>query len=94
MKTLLALVSRHIQLAHRNGCLNDHVAKAVVAKDDVRLTARETQVFAWLHAGKRNSKIGITLGCSPRTIDKHVQNILRKTGTETRIAAVRNRSGE
>lgn len=90
MKTLLALVSRHIQLAHRNACLIDHVTEGVVATNDKRLTAREAEVFSWLHEGKRNSEIGIILGCSPRTIDKHVQNILRKTGAETRTAAVRN----
>jgi DNA-binding CsgD family transcriptional regulator len=91
MKTLLSLVSRHIQLAHRNACLIDCVAKAVVSTDATRLTVRESEVFCWLQEGKRNSEIGIILGCSPRTIDKHVQNILRKTGAETRTAAVRNK---
>lgn len=90
MKTLLALATRHVQLAHRNACLMDGVAKAVATNDVTGFTARETEVFSWLQEGKRNSEIGIILGCSPRTIDKHVQNILRKTGAETRTAAVRN----
>lgn len=94
MKTLLAMVSRHIQLAHRNAYLIDQVAKVSVARNEMRLTARETEVFSWLLEGKRNSEIAMILGCSPRTIDKHVQNILRKSGAETRTAAVRNGNGE
>jgi DNA-binding CsgD family transcriptional regulator len=89
MKTLLALASRHIQLAQRNACLMDRVSKTIVATEDTHLTARESEVFSWLREGKRNSEIGVILGCSARTVDKHVQNILRKTGAETRTAAVR-----
>lgn len=91
-KTLLSLATRHIQLAHRNACLMEAVAKTVVSTDLSSLTAREAEVFHWLQEGKRNAEIAIILGCSPRTIDKHVQNILYKTGAETRTAAVRNAS--
>lgn len=88
MKTLLSLASRHIQLAHRNACQMHQIAKATADVDEAGFTARESEVFAWLREGKRNSEIGLILGCSARTIDKHVQNILRKTGAETRTAAV------
>jgi DNA-binding CsgD family transcriptional regulator len=91
MKTLLALACRHIQLAQRNACLTDRLLTLPAADGGGRLTARECEVFAWLREGKRNAEIGVILGCSPRTIDKHVQNILRKTGAETRTAAVRER---
>lgn len=93
MKTLLTLASRHIDLAHRSACQMDRIAQAAAAAAVTDgagvLTAREAEVFAWLREGKRNSEIGMILGCSGRTIDKHVQNILRKTGAETRTAAVR-----
>lgn len=93
MKTLLMLACRHIELAHRNACLLDQIAQVAAAAgvtDEVGLlTAREAEVFSWLREGKRNSEIGMILGCSARTIDKHVQNILRKTGAETRTGAVR-----
>src|SRR6478609_730700 len=90
MKTLLSLASRHIQLAHKNACLMDKIAQTGGVTDETRtLTTREAEVFHWLREGKRNSEIGVILGCSARTIDKHVQNILRKTGAETRTAAVR-----
>ena len=93
MKTLLTLAIRHIQIAHRNACAMEKISRVVQPEAESLLTAREAEVFAWLGEGKRNSEIAIILGCSPRTIDKHVQNILRKTGAETRTAAVRSQNG-
>ncbi|MCW1913202.1 helix-turn-helix transcriptional regulator [Luteolibacter sp. GHJ8] len=90
MKTLLALAVRHIQLAHSNACAMDKISRVVMPTSGELLTAREAEVFRWMVEGKRNGEIAIILGCSPRTVDKHVQNILRKTGTETRTAAVRS----
>lgn len=90
-KTLLAMASRHIQLAHRNACVAEQIANAEPLIFPARLTARETEVFCWLREGKRNSEIGVILGCSSRTVDKHVESILRKTGAETRTAAARFR---
>ena len=48
------------------------------------LTRRELEVIEWIVAGKRNSDIGRILGCSPRTVQKHVQHILEKLHLETR----------
>jgi len=86
---LLALASRHILLAHRNVCLNAEVQRSAkgVATGLLKLTPREHEVLHWLSEGKRNSEIAKILGCSTRTIEKHVENILAKTGTETRTAA-------
>lgn len=52
-------------------------------------TPREMEVFRWMREGKRNREIGIILGCSERTIEKHVHHILEKTGAETRSGAIR-----
>jgi DNA-binding CsgD family transcriptional regulator len=57
-----------------------------------RLTPREQEVLHWLAEGKRNSEIATILVCSTRTIEKHVENILAKTGTETRTAAAQTKS--
>lgn len=85
LKLLLTLASRHICLAHRQACVAEELRG-----NPPELTCREVEVFGWLREGKRNSEIARILGCSSRTIDKHVENILRKTGAETRTAAVRN----
>lgn len=50
------------------------------------LTKRELEVAEWIAAGKRNGEIGKILGCSSRTVQKHVQHILEKLHLETRIA--------
>src|SRR5437764_13424354 len=50
------------------------------------LTRRELEVVEWIAAGKRNREIGKILGCSSRTVQKHVQHILEKLHLETRIA--------
>ena len=50
------------------------------------LTKREREVVEWIAAGKRNAEIGQILGCSSRTVQKHVQHILEKLHLETRIA--------
>ena len=51
------------------------------------LSRRETEVLAWVTEGKRNGEIATILGASSRTIDKHVEHILRKLGVESRTAA-------
>lgn len=91
MKTLLTLASRHVRLAHGHACQSAAIATAS-AIVPVNLTGRESEVFCWLREGKRNSEIAVILGCARRTVDKHVENILRKTGAETRTAAARFQS--
>ncbi len=58
--------------------------------DDSRLatlTDREREVLAYLVAGRSNSEIAQELFISAKTVSVHVSNILRKTGTTSRVAA-------
>jgi DNA-binding CsgD family transcriptional regulator len=58
------------------------------------LTPRESEVVDWVAAGKTDRDIGAILGCSHRTVQKHLQHIYEKLGVETRTAAVmRARAG-
>ncbi|MEP7302640.1 MAG: helix-turn-helix transcriptional regulator [Caldimonas sp.] len=52
------------------------------------LTPREKVVLSWLAGGKTDRDIGAILGCSHRTVQKHLQRIYEKLGVETRTAAV------
>lgn len=51
------------------------------------LTAREAEVLFWIAQGKSNPDIATILSAGVRTIHKHVENIFRKLGCETRAAA-------
>jgi DNA-binding NarL/FixJ family response regulator len=51
------------------------------------LTPREAEVLYWIAQGKSNPDIATILSTSVRTVHKHVENIFRKLGLETRNAA-------
>jgi DNA-binding NarL/FixJ family response regulator len=51
------------------------------------LTPRETEVALWLAQGKTNPEIGAILATPARTVEKHVEHILRKLGVENRATA-------
>jgi len=51
------------------------------------LTRRESEILAYVAAGKTNPEIAIILGISSRTVSKHVEHILERLGVETRTAA-------
>jgi DNA-binding CsgD family transcriptional regulator len=48
------------------------------------VTARETEVFGLVAEGLTNRDIATRLYLSPRTVEKHVEALLRKTGTSSR----------
>jgi len=56
-------------------------------KDRLSLTSREAEVLLWIARGKSNRDIGQILGMSPRTVNKHLEQIYIKLGVENRAAA-------
>jgi len=52
------------------------------------LTGREIEVLAIVSEGRRNQEIAETLTVSPRTVARHLQNILQKMGARSRTEAV------
>lgn len=50
------------------------------------LTDREKEIAVLVAAGKTNGEIGTVLSISARTVQKHLENIFRKLGVETRMA--------
>jgi len=55
----------------------------------LQLTNREQGVLRLLSDGLSNAQIGDRLHLSPRTIEKYVSNLLRKTETSNRAELVR-----
>lgn len=51
------------------------------------LTQREAEVLIWIAGGKPNRDIGEILGISPRTVNKHLEQIFTKLGVENRASA-------
>lgn len=56
-------------------------------QDKLGLSAREAEVLLWISRGKTSRDIADILQISPRTIDKHIEQIYNKTGMSTRAAA-------
>lgn len=51
------------------------------------LTSRESDVLLWIANGKTNREIGQILEMSPRTVNKHLEQVFRKLGVENRTSA-------
>lgn len=51
------------------------------------ITERESEVLLWIAHGKTNREIGTILSMSPRTANKHLEQIFRKLNVENRTAA-------
>jgi DNA-binding CsgD family transcriptional regulator len=61
---------------------------ATTCVGDAGLTGRELTVLVLLGEGCSAVRIGRRLGCSPRTVQKHVGSIYRKLGVADRLTAV------
>lgn len=53
-----------------------------------QLSERKNEVLKWMVEGKRNSEIAIILNLSPRTVEYHVQEILKELAVENRATAI------
>lgn len=58
-----------------------------VLSQKLGISQREGEVLSWLAKGKSNKDIATILGLSPRTVTKHIENILEKLGAENRTSA-------
>lgn len=66
---------------------------ASVDPSKLPLSEREREIVGWVAAGKTNSEIGQLLEISSRTVQKHLENIFRKLGVETRTALAMRAAG-
>lgn len=56
-------------------------------QQSLRLTLREAEVLLWISRGKPNRDIGEIMQISPRTVNKHLEQVFVKLGVENRAAA-------
>ena len=58
-----------------------------VLQQALSLTHREAEVLLWIARGKSNRDMSEILGISPRTVNKHLEQIFTKLGVENRASA-------
>ncbi len=61
--------------------------EAGILKAALGLTVRESEVLVWISSGKSNRDISDILNISPRTVNKHLEQVFTKLGVENRAAA-------
>jgi len=58
-----------------------------VLRQKLKLTQREAEVLLWVARGKSNRDVADILTLSPRTVNKHLEQIFTKLGVENRTSA-------
>lgn len=61
--------------------------QARLLQQSLALTAREADVLLWISRGKSNRDVSEILGISPRTVNKHLEQVFEKLGVENRSSA-------
>lgn len=62
-------------------------SKEEVLSEAFGLTLREAEVLFWLTMGKTNKDISTILSLSPRTVNKHLEQVFQKMGVDNRTSA-------
>ncbi|WP_075216859.1 response regulator transcription factor [Mongoliimonas terrestris] len=65
----------------------DGDARILLLKERFQMTNREAEVLHWIAHGKSNRDIADILGLSPRTVNKHLEQVYAKLGVENRSSA-------
>jgi DNA-binding response OmpR family regulator/DNA-binding CsgD family transcriptional regulator len=96
-RTRLTSNGRNFELVFLGRAARDELFFRIVAADTGQgvdalraafgLTAREADVLLWIARGKSNRDASEILNISPRTVNKHLEQIFEKLGVENRAAA-------
>lgn len=62
-------------------------SEQAVVQTGLQVTAREAEVLLWVSRGKSNRDIAEILSLSPRTVNKHLEQIFHKLSVENRSSA-------
>jgi DNA-binding response OmpR family regulator/DNA-binding CsgD family transcriptional regulator len=65
----------------------DEESVRLALREHFQLTDREVDVLLWIAKGKTNREIGQILSMSPRTVNKHLEQVYRKLQVDNRTSA-------
>lgn len=65
----------------------DRPSETDLLKEKFNVTTREADVLLWISKGKTNREIGTILSMSPRTVNKHLEQIFSKLEVDNRTSA-------
>ncbi|ODT20563.1 MAG: DNA-binding response regulator [Kaistia sp. SCN 65-12] len=65
----------------------DDSGQEALLRRQFTVTQREAEVLLWIARGKSNRDIAEILGLSPRTVNKHLEQVYQKLGVENRASA-------
>lgn len=83
---ILSLMDGKEFLLRLNKC-HEPAQDVQTLKQQFAVTGREADVLLWIANGKTNREIGQILEMSPRTVNKHLEQIFKKLGVENRTSA-------
>ena len=88
------------QLSHLGTSIQGEVLLRIIFNDNTQemtqlintfgVTTREAEVLLWVAKGKTNREMGQILELSPRTINKHLEQLFKKLNVENRTSAAAN----
>jgi DNA-binding CsgD family transcriptional regulator len=65
----------------------ESASEETLLRKKLLVTEREAEVLLWIARGKSNRDIAEILNLSPRTVNKHLEQIYSKLGVENRASA-------
>lgn len=65
----------------------DRPSEVDLLKEKFTVTTREAEVLLWISKGKTNREIGTILSMSPRTVNKHLEQVFNKLDVDNRTSA-------
>ena len=88
----LTLTVKYFKLTHNHEHLlrifdTQAILNAETLMQGLPTTKREAQVLLWVAQGKTNREIAAILSLSPRTINKHLEQLYPKLGVDNRTSA-------
>lgn len=68
---------------------NQGLDESQLLREHLQLTQREADVLLWISRGKTNREMAQILEISPRTINKHLEQVFKKLQVDNRTSAAR-----